>query len=81
MDKTALIAQLAAYLAEHSPHGRPEADTPLLDDWFATSLEVINMAMFLEKSFAIRLRDSDISADNFATLNSLADFVLTRQAG
>lgn len=82
MDKTTLVEQLQTYLVQHA-QGRsdiPAPDTLLLDDWFAHSMDVINMALFLEQRFKIKLRDSDLSERNFGTLDSLADFVLARQA-
>jgi acyl carrier protein len=83
MDKAAIIEQLAAYLREHAqgPVDHLTQDTPLLDDWFASSMEVIDMVLFLEKQFGIKLRDSDISAQNFDTLDALSNFVLAKLAG
>jgi len=83
MDKTTLITQLADYLQRKAQDDSQKLtpDTPLLDDWLGTSMEVIDMVLFLEKQFAIKMRDSDISAENFDTLNALADFVLAKLAG
>ena len=83
MDKNTIIEHLAAYLREHAPEqpGELTQDTPLLDEWFASSMEVINMVLFLEKQFGIKMRDSDISARNFDTLDTLSEFVLAKLAG
>lgn len=83
MDKNTVIAQLAAQLQQNAPDGIGELhpDTPLLDDWFAHSVDVIQMVLFLEQRFGIKLSDADISADNFDTLDALSDFVLAKLAG
>ncbi|SMF97191.1 Acyl carrier protein [Methylomagnum ishizawai] len=83
MDKNTVIAQLAAHLQHSAPEqtGELTPDTPLLDDWFAHSMEVIQMVLFLEQRFGIKLGDADISADNFETLDALSDFVLAKLAG
>lgn len=83
MDKNSVIAQLVAYLKQNTQDqtGGLAPDTPLLDEWFASSIEVINMVLFLEKRFGIKMRDADISADNFDTLNTLSDFVLAKLQG
>ncbi len=82
MDKSTVIDHLATYLQQNAQDqtGALTQDTPLLDEWFASSMEVINMVLFLEKQFGIKMRDSDISADNFDTLDTLSDFVLAKLA-
>ncbi len=83
MDKNTVIEHLATYLKQNAGDqtGVLDGNTPLLDEWFTSSMEVINMVLFLEKQFGIKMRDSDISAQNFDTLDTLSDFVLAKLAG
>jgi acyl carrier protein len=80
MDKPTIIGHLKAYLQQNSKGqtGELTETTQLLDEWFADSMEVINMVLFLEKQFGIKMRDSDISAENFETLDALSNFVLSK---
>lgn len=80
MDKPTIINHLKTYLQQNAKGqtGELTETTQLLDEWFADSMEVINMVLFLEKQFGIKMRDSDISAENFETLDALANFVLSK---
>ncbi|MGZ8216763.1 acyl carrier protein [Methylomagnum sp.] len=80
MNKPTIINHLKTYLQQNAKGqtGELTETTQLLDEWFADSMEVINMVLFLEKQFGIKMRDSDISAENFETLDTLSNFVLSK---
>lgn len=80
MDKPTIVNHLKTYLQQNAQGqtGELTETLQLLDEWFADSMEVINMVLFLEKQFGIKMRDSDISAENFETLEALANFVLSK---
>lgn len=55
---------------------RLERETPLLGHLpELDSMAVVSLITALEESYGIIIEDDEISADTFATLGSLADFV------
>jgi acyl carrier protein len=55
--------------------------TPLLDVWFTDSIQILEMVVFLEETFAIEVARADINAENFQTLETLLRFVARRVSG
>ena len=49
--------------------------TNLLDDWFVDSFGIIEIVMFLEQSFGIKVSRADINGSNFGNIESLSEFV------
>ena len=50
-------------------------DTELFKSKYITSLFALQIVMFIEKEFAIKLNRKDISEKNFHTINAMADLV------
>lgn len=50
-------------------------DVNLFDVGFVDSLFALQMVMFLEKEFSIKLKNKDISEANFSSVNNLAKLV------
>lgn len=42
---------------------------------FVNSLFAMQLVMFLEKEFAVRVENKDLDLTNFRTVNSIADFI------
>ena len=55
-------------------------DDSLLHDGLIDSMGTLDVVMFLEESFQIELDDEDLVMDNFASINSLAEFVHSKTA-
>jgi acyl carrier protein len=56
-------------------------DTPLLGNIpELDSMAVVNLITTMEDHFGIAINDDEISAETFATLNSLSDFVRQKLA-
>jgi acyl carrier protein len=49
--------------------------TALIEEGYITSLEAIELALFLERRFQIKVEDDDVVEENFASLASIAGFV------
>ena len=81
MERSQIAARLKAYLEREFPNETVELrdDTNLLEEWFTDSLGIVEMVMFLETEFGIRVARADLNAENFATLGTLTDFVLARK--
>lgn len=47
---------------------------------FVNSLFAMQLVMFLEKEFAIRIENKDLDLNNFRTINSITELVLSKTA-
>lgn len=54
-------------------------DSPLLDSNLLDSLGIIQLMTFLADEFGIEVNDEDFVPENFATLASLVNFVLSKR--
>jgi len=65
------------YLLENVPNQGLDLsyDTDLLNEWFIDSLGTINTILFLEEKFGLTIKRSDINADNFTSINTIANYV------
>jgi acyl carrier protein len=56
------------------------ADLPLLQKGVIDSLELLQVASFLEKTFEIPVEDTDVVPSNFRSLATMAAFVERKRA-
>lgn len=47
---------------------------------FANSLFAMQMVMFLEKTFSVRVETEDMNLDNFRTINRMVEFITAKQS-
>lgn len=52
-----------------------ENDTDLFKGGYVNSLFALEVVMFLEKEFKIKIKNKDITEKNFKTVNSMAEVV------
>lgn len=50
-------------------------DTELMDSGKVNSLFALEIVLYLEKTFKIRLKGKDINKNNFRTINTMAELV------
>lgn len=55
-------------------------DTELMDSGKVNSLFALEIVLYLEKTFKIRLKGKDINKNNFRTINAMAELVERIQA-
>lgn len=57
--------------------GKPslDPDTDLLQQGIIDSLGIMNLVLFMEKSFGVKVDDEEILPENFQTLKSIVAFV------
>lgn len=53
-----------------------ESDTDLFKGGYINSLFALEMVVYLEKAFKIRIANAEITEDNFRTISSIAAVVL-----
>lgn len=66
------------FLAQLKPTDGLQFDTELFKSKYITSLFALQIVMFLEKEFKIKLNRKDINEQNFHTINAMADLVALR---
>jgi acyl carrier protein len=55
------------------------ADTVLLSSGLVDSFSLVDLAMFIEERFGVRIQDTELNAQTFDSLGQLAQLVETRQ--
>ena len=74
---------LRKYIAENiifSNNGYPYPDeASFLDNGIVDSMNVLELVMFVEQKFGVKVEDSEIVPDNFDSIASLASFVRHKQ--
>ena len=50
----------------------------LIDQWIWDSIHLLTIAQYLEQEFCLSLTAEDMESKNFATLDSLTNFVLRK---
>jgi len=54
-------------------------DDPLISSGLIDSFHLVDMAVFIEEQFGVRIDDTELNADVFDTLNQLAGLIRSRQ--
>lgn len=75
-DTTKTRAVIHDWLQEHvGIKGELSYDYPLVGKGLLTSLQVMELVMFMEEKFGVTIEDDDIVEENFATVNDIAGLV------
>jgi acyl carrier protein len=78
-----VINQLAAFIAAevlHQPKKVLSPDQPLLSSGMVDSLNLVNVAAYVEDTFRVILDDSELNKETFDTLAQLAALIHSRLA-
>ena len=54
-------------------------DRPLIDEGYLTSLQTVELVMFLEEQFQIAIDPIEVDEENFHSLNTIAALVRRKQ--
>jgi acyl carrier protein len=79
----AIIDELARYIAAEilkQPSRKIIPDAPLISSGLIDSFHLVDLAMFIEEKFNVRIDDSELNADTFDTLDQLVQLIQQRQA-
>lgn len=55
------------------------AGTPLIDSNMIDSMAFLNLVMFVEEQFGITVTDSDLTRQNFETVDAICAYICSRQ--
>ena len=56
------------------------ADEPLISSGLIDSFNLVDLALFVEDTFAVHIDDTELNAQTFDTLDQLAALIESRQA-
>ena len=74
-------AEIREWLQENVTGNRPVADDELLiENGVLTSLQTVELVMFMEDKFGIVVEDDELDEETFATVQSIAALVESKTA-
>ncbi|HET6845265.1 MAG TPA: acyl carrier protein [Anaerolineales bacterium] len=83
MEKSEIVAQLENHIVSNllkQPTRRLAADQPLISSGLLGSLQLVDVALYVEDAFGVRIEDTELTASFFDTLGQLAAIIATRQS-
>ena len=61
------------------PNRKIAADEPLLSSGLIDSFSLMDLALYVEDTFGVRIEDTELNADTFDTLNQLSNLIASRK--
>jgi acyl carrier protein len=77
MSEELIYARLRSFISGRVSYELADHDS-LIETGGFDSLGLLELVAFIEKEFGIRFEDEDLSSENFASIQSVAGFVLGR---
>ncbi len=77
-----VISPLAAYIATEilkQPKRVIKPDEPIISSGLIDSFHLVDLGLFVEDKFGVKIDDTELNADTFDTLAQLADIIHQRQ--
>jgi len=77
-----VIAQLSAFVKTSilkQPSRVIETSEPLISSGLIDSFSLMDLALFVEDTFGVRIEDTELNAGTFDNLNQLASLIESRQ--
>jgi acyl carrier protein len=77
-----MIAKLAAFIAEkilRQPKRVIRPDEALISSGLVDSFSLMDISLFVEDSFGVRIEDTELNVETFDTLEQLAKLIQGRQ--
>ena len=79
---TEIITPIAKFIAEKilkQPNKVISADEALISSGLIDSFSLMDLALFIEDTFGVRIEDTELNADTFDNLNQLAALISSRK--
>ena len=77
-----MIDQLSTFIASEilkQPDRTIQPDEALISSGLIDSFSLMDLALFVEDTFGVRIDDTELNADTFDTLNALAELIQSRK--
>ena len=78
-ETTDALGQYVAAQILKQPNRAIKLDEPIISSGLIDSFSLVDLSMFVEERFGVRLDDSELNAGTFDTLAQLADLIAQRQ--
>ena len=78
----AVISTLEQYIATKvlkQPNRKISPDEALISSGLIDSFSLMDLALFVEDTYGVRIEDTELNADTFDSLNQLAALIESRQ--
>jgi acyl carrier protein len=78
-----VLAQLGTFIANDilkQPDRTIAPDEPLISSGLVDSFSLMDVALFVEDNFGVRIEDTELNADSFDNLTQLASLIESRQS-
>ncbi len=79
---TETSTRLAKFIAEKilkQPNKEIKPDEALISSGLVDSFSLMDLAMFVEDTFGVKIEDTELNADTFDSLNQLAGLIQSRK--
>lgn len=74
-----VVAEIRGWLQENVTGNRDVAeDEPLIEKGVLTSLQTVELVMFMEDRFDIVVEDEELNEETFASVRTIADLVTSK---
>jgi acyl carrier protein len=77
------ISPLTHYIAAEilkQPTRAIKPDEPLISSGLIDSFHLVDLGLFVEDNFGVKIDDTELNAETFDTLNQLAELIRQRQS-
>lgn len=77
-----MLEQLSQYIATEilkQPDRTLQPDEALISGGLIDSFSLMDLALFVEDTFGVRIEDTELNADTFDSLGALVDLIQSRQ--
>lgn len=77
-----IMQKLGEHIAKNilkQPNRILKPDQPLISSGLIDSFSLVDLALYIEDTFNVRIDDSELNADTFDSLESLAQLIASRQ--
>ena len=76
-----VVPEIRGWLRENVTGGRDVSeDEPIIENGVLTSLQTVELVMFLEERFGIMVEDEELDEENFGSVNAIAGLVAGKTA-
>ena len=78
----AMISTLETYVATQilkQPNRKISAEEPLISSGLIDSFSLMDLALYVEDTFGVRIEDTELNANTFDNLNQLAALITSRK--
>jgi len=78
----AIISTLEQYIATKvlkQPNRKISPDEALISSGLIDSFSLMDLALFVEDTYGVRIEDTELNADKFDSLKQLAELIESRQ--